>query len=83
MSKGLTVAKKHDPNDIRSWESSLTNIAETNSGHMLLGNFSIVGIASLSIKPNAINISAFFPQNDRFAIEADKLRDLASRMEET
>jgi hypothetical protein len=49
---------------------------------MLLGNFSIVGIASLSIEPNAIDISAFFPQNDRLAIEADKLRDLASRMEE-
>ncbi len=49
---------------------------------MLLGNFSIVGIASLSIEPNAIDISAFFPQNDQLAIEADKLRDLASRMEE-
>jgi len=82
MRKGLTVAKKHDPNDIRSRELSLTNFAKTTSGHMLLGNFSIVGIASLSIEPNAIDISAFFPQNDRLAIEADKLRDLASRMEE-
>ena len=68
MRKGLTVAKKHDPNDIRSRESSLMNITKTTSGHMLLGNFSIVGIASLSIKPNAIDISAFFPQNDQFAL---------------
>ena len=61
----------------------MMNITKTTLGHMLLGNFSIVGIASLSIvEPNAINISAFFPQKDRFAIEADKLRDLASRMEE-
>ena len=82
MRKGLTVAKKHDPNDIRSSELSLMNIAKTALGHMLLGNFSIVGIASLSIKPNAINISAFFLQNDQFAIKADKLRDLASRMVE-
>ncbi len=64
MRKGLTVAKKHDPNDIRSRELSLTNFAKTTSGHMLLGNFSIVGIASLSIEPNAIYMSAFFPQND-------------------
>ena len=64
MRKGLTVAKKHDPNDIRSRELSLMNFSKTTLGHMLLGNFSIVGIASLSIKPKAINISAFFPQND-------------------
>jgi hypothetical protein len=82
LRKGLTLAKKHDPNDIRSRELSLTNFAKTTSGHILLGNLSIVGIASLSIEPNAIDISAFFPQNDRFAIEADKQRDLASRMEE-
>jgi hypothetical protein len=49
---------------------------------MLLGNLSIVGIATLSIEPKSINISAFFPQKDRFAIKADKLRDLASCMEE-
>ena len=61
---------------------SLTNIAKTTLGHMLLGNFSTVGTASLSIEPNTIYISAFFPQNNRFAIEADKLRDLASCMEE-
>ena len=82
MRKGLTGAKKHDPNDIRRRELLLTNIAKTTLGHMLLGNFSNVGIAYLSIEPNAIDISAFFPQNDRFAIEADKLRDLASRMDE-
>ena len=63
MRKGLTVAKKHDPNDIRSRELLLMNIAKTTLGHMLLGNFSIAGKASLFIEPNAIDISAFFHQN--------------------
>ena len=63
MRKGLTVtvAKKHDPNNTRSRELLLTNITKTASGHMLIGNLSIVGIASLSIKSNTIDISDFFP----------------------
>ena len=62
--KGFLMAKKHDPNDIRSKELSLKNISKATSGHIVLGNFSKNSITSLFNEPNSIDISAFFPQND-------------------
>jgi len=80
--KGFSTAKKHDAIDIRSKELSLKNISKATSGHILLGNFSTNGITSLFNEPNAIDISAFFPQNDNCAIKVDQQSDLMSRMEE-
>ena len=49
---------------------------------MLLGNFSLVSIANLSLKPNSIDFTVFFPQTQLDAIADGQLQDLAARMEE-
>ena len=82
LRKGFTEAKKTNPNDIRSRELSIKYIPKATAGHMLLGNFSLCSIATLSLEPNSIDITVFFPQTQHDAIAVGQLQDLAARMEE-
>ena len=79
---GLGVTKTLQVEDIRCREMTLKNISKTTSGHLILGNLSIASITGVQLEPNSINITAFYPQRNQNAIDADLRQDLATRMEE-
>jgi hypothetical protein len=68
LRKGLVEAKKYDPASIRSRALSLKNIAKTTAAHILLRNFSQGCIANLNNEPYFIDLTAFFPQTDQYAM---------------
>ena len=78
----LAIAKKNNPNDIRSRELSMTHTSKLMASHFLLGNLSLDGVTSLYNKAHSINPTAFLPQRDQAAIALERARDLSTRIED-
>ena len=82
LRSSLTIAKKNNPNDIRSRELSMTHTSKLMASHFLLGNLSLDGVISLYNEAHSIGPTAFLPQRDQAAIALERARDLSTRIED-
>jgi hypothetical protein len=82
LRSSLTIAKRTDPNDIRSRELSMTHTSKSMASHFLLGNLSLNGVTSLFNEAHSINPTAFLPQRDQVAIALERACNLSSCIED-
>ena len=82
LRSSLVIAKKNNPNDIRSRELSMTHTSKSMASHLLLGNFSLDGVTSLFNKANSIDPSAFLPQRNQSAIASETACNLHLRIKD-
>jgi hypothetical protein len=80
LRSSLAIAKRTDPNDIRSRELSMTHTSKSMASHLLLGNLSLDGVTSLYNEANSIDPTAFLPQRDQAAIASERACDLSTRI---
>ena len=72
LRSSLAIAKKTNPNDIRSRELSMTHTSKSMESHFLLGNLSLDGVTSLYNEAHSINPPVFLPQRDQAAIASER-----------
>ena len=82
LRSSLAIAKRTDPNNIRSRELSMTHTSKSMASHFLLGNLSLDGVTSLYNEAHSIDPTAFLPQRDQAAIASERARDLSTRIED-
>jgi hypothetical protein len=77
----FTVVRDLDPHDIRSREMSMTHVSKAMASHLLLGNLATNGVTNAHNEANAVDPSAFLPQQNLSLIMEQQTKDLNSRSE--
>ncbi len=72
LRSSLAIAKRTDPNNIRSRELSMTHTSKLMASHFLMGNLSLDSVTSLYNKAHSIDPTAFLPQRDQAAIALER-----------
>ena len=64
-----------DPNDIRSRELSMIHVSKAMASHLLLGNLATNGVKNVHNEANAVDPSAFLPQQNLSLVEEQRSKD--------
>jgi hypothetical protein len=72
----LELAKHQDFTSIRSTQISIRVMSKILTSHMLLGNFATEKVASLEVKANSVESSAFLPQRNKVLVKRELLSEV-------
>jgi len=67
LKQAFIVTRNLDLNDIRSRELSMIHVSKAMALHLLLGNLATDGVTNVNNEANAVDPSAFLPQQKPFA----------------
>ena len=69
------VTRDLDPNDIRSRELSMIHVSKAMALHLLLGNLATNGVTNVNNEANAVDPSAFLPQQNLSLVKEQRSKD--------